>query len=214
MANVCSPPDGAPVDSRTSGYLAPVGAALPDDDALDNIVQEAIAGISALDINLVIPRGQATPPPQPPRGTTWCSFAVTTTGADTNPTIVHDGQASAGMGEDIVMRSEELQVSTSFFGPAAVGTATLLRDGLGIGQNRARLRSQGIAYVGIDRLTFIPDLENSQFVRRADLIFTARRMAVRRYPVRNVIAVNGKVVADSGSTSGPAVIIAPLSARS
>ena len=214
MANASPPSTPAPIDSSTAGYLAPAGAQLPDDAALSLLFQPAIVGITGLAGNLVRRRGQAVPAAQPSRDTTWCSFAVTTTGADTNPNIVHDGAAAGGLGEDIVFRSEELEVTTSFFGPNAIGMATLLRDGLGVGQNRAALRANGIAYVGIQRITFVPDLENGQFVRRADLVFNARRIAMRVFPIRNVIAVDGQVIADSGSTTGPALVTSPLAARS
>ena len=207
-------PDGALVDSRSSGYISPVGAPPPDDAALCALFQPTIVGITGLAGNLVRRRGQSVPGSQPSRDTTWCSFMVTTTSADINPTIIHDGAAACGYGEDIVMRSEELEISVSFYGPYAGTAATTLREGLGLGQNRARLRSEGIAYVGIDRFTLVPDLTNGQNITRADLVLRARRMALRRYPIRNVIAVAGCVVADSGADATEHPVIAPLFARS
>lgn len=201
-------------DSRFAGFLAPVGPQPLDDAALCALFQPAIAGITGLPGNLVRRKGQPVPGPQPSRDTTWCAFAVTTTGADGNPNIVHDGAADGGKGQDLSLRVEALEVSLSFFGPNAVATAVQLRDGLGIPQNRAGLRGYGIAFVGITRITFVPDLENGQFVRRADLTFNARRMAIRRYPVRNLACPDGRVIAESGGVAGPGLVISYPIARS
>ncbi|WP_158810464.1 hypothetical protein [Beijerinckia sp. L45] len=198
-------------DSSVAGFLVPEGTQPPDDAALCALFQPTIVGLTGLAGNLVRRKGQAVPGPQPSRDTTWCAFAVTVTTGDMNPTIVHEGLADGGLGRDLVMRSEELEVSTSFFGPAAIGTANQLRDGFGVAQNRAALRASGIAYVGIDRVTYVPDLENGQFVRRADLVFRARRMAIRVYPIRNLVTFVGEVIADSGDVSGSdAAVTSPI----
>ncbi|MDR3488811.1 MAG: hypothetical protein P4M05_28400 [Bradyrhizobium sp.] len=192
-------------DSSTGGYLAPLES-LVDDAELDLLFQPVIVGVTGLAGSLVRRKGQAVPGPQPDRNTTWCSFAAMTTDADTNPNIVHDGNALDGEGVDYGLRSETIEVTVTFYGPSAVGTAKILRDGLGIPQNRDQMRCDGLAYVGLERITFVPDLENGQVVRRADVVFRARRMAVRTYPVRNITSASGTVTTDSQSRSGRSVV--------
>ena len=190
-------------DSSTSGYLAPLGPQPADDDALDLLLQPVIAGVTGLDGTLVRRRGQAVPPAQPDRPFTWCSFAVTGTQSDINPTLVHDGAANGGQGASYVLRQETLEVTAVFYGPAARGTATLLRDGLNIAQNRDAMRAVGLAYVGMERITFVPDLQNTQFIRRADLVFRVRRMVVRTYAILNIESAEGTVVTANGGGTRP-----------
>ena len=199
-------------DSTVAGFLSPEGTLPPDDINLDALLQPIIVGITGLPDAQVIIKGQPIPPAQPGRTLTWCAFAVMTTTADMNPSIVHDGTGDGGLGTDTSIRQEQLEVMASFYGPASRGTVAALRDGLGIGQNREAMRALGFAYVGMDRVTFVPDLENTQFVRRADLVFRVRRMAIRTYPIRNILSIQGQVIVDSGNAVGEEIVTADFQA--
>ena len=189
---------GAAADSSVAGYLAPSGSP-PDDAALDLLFQPVIAGITGLDGTLVRRKGQEIPGPQPTRETTWCAFGSTVTDADTNSSLIYDGTANGGVGAMTQTRSETIDVSASFFGPAAVGTAKRLREGFGIAQNREQMRASGLAYVGMQRITFVPDLQNTQFIRRADVVFRVRRMVVETYAIRSIVEIVGTLTADAQS---------------
>ncbi|MFT2520511.1 hypothetical protein ACMWQB_30330, partial [Escherichia coli] len=61
--------------SATGGYLVPAVASPPlDDDDLDNLLHDMIAGISGLPRAMVRPRWQPTVPKQPEPGVNWCAF--------------------------------------------------------------------------------------------------------------------------------------------
>ena len=190
-----------PNASSTGGYLAPESTALVDDIDLDALIQPIIVGITGLPDGQVLIKGQGVPPSQPARTMTWCAFAVTTTTPDINASYAHDGAADGGLGATTEIRNEDLEVTASFYGPASRQYAAILRDGFGIGQNRETMRAEGLAYVGMQRVTFVPDLENTQRVRRADLVFRIRRFALRTYPIRNVVSVEGTITADRQNVS-------------
>ena len=196
-------------DSSTGGFLAPLEQ-LADDAALDLLFQPVIVGITGLDGTLVRRKGQEVPGAQPARETTWCAFAATTTQSDTNPSLVHDPHADGGLGRDIELRSETIEVTASFYGPAAIGSAKILRDGLDIPQNREAMRAQGLAYVDLVRITFVPDLQNGQMIRRGDVVFRVRRMVVRSYAIRNILSIDGAVITDVGGPAGPTTVFSPF----
>lgn len=188
--------------SATRGYLIPLGAQPAEDADLDLIIQAVIAGITGLDGSLVRRKWQQLPPPRPEATVNWCAFAVSITSADVMPTMVHDGCDDDGQGTSTELRSETLEVLVSFYGPGCRSYAAGLRDGFAIGQNRDVLRAAGMAYAATDRVTLVPELTNSQFIRRADLVFRLRRMVSRTYAIRNVVSVKGTLVADQGSVTG------------
>jgi len=189
-----------PNDSSTGGYLSPQSPAPDDDIDLDALIQPVIVGITGLADAMVLIRGQAIPPQQPGREQTWCSFAVIDTESDTFPAVTHD---SSGEGADTIYRHENLRVMASFYGPAARGNAALLRDGFNIAQNREAMQTAGLAYVGAERMTFVPDFENTQFIRRIDFVFNLRRVVARTYPVRNLLSAGGTIHGDIDQRDEP-----------
>ena len=188
--------------SASGGYLAPIGTQLAEDTDLDSLIQPMIAGITGLAGNLVRPKWQAVPPAQPDRTITWCAFGVSVTEADTYPTLVHDGCDANGLGTTTEFRTEYLEMMASFYGPSCRAAAATLRDGLGISQNREALRASGLAFVQVERMTRVPDLQNTQFVNRVDIVVRFRRVVIRTYGIENVLSAQGDFIADQGSFSG------------
>ena len=192
-----------PNNSTAPGYLSPVSTPPAEDADLDNLIQPVIVGITGLPGSLVRRKWQEIPPAQPARTVNWCAFGVSVTASDTNPTITHDGWDNGGLGSSTLSRTEFLEVSATFYGPACRSYATILRDGFGIGQNRDALRANGMAFVETDRIVLVPEPQNEQFIRRADVVFHLRRMSMRTYAIENIETLQATVVADSGSVTGP-----------
>lgn len=176
--------------SATGGYLAPTSAAPANDDALEDILQAALAGIAGLDGSLVRPRFQPGNPKQPEASVDWCAFGVTDTSPEDMPYVAHDGNANGGLGQDNMQRHEDFTALATFYGPNAKGYAERVRDGLYIPQNREELAANLIAFVNTDTIRQVPELVNNQWVKRYDLTIRFRRKVTRAYAVQNIVSAD------------------------
>ncbi|MGS1072360.1 phage neck terminator protein [Burkholderia glumae] len=184
-------------DSSTGGYLAPNVEAPPDeDDALDHLVHDLIAGVTALSPDLVRPRWRPTVSKQPAPDANWCAFGVSDQAPDANPVIQHDG---TGDGSDTYIRHQSIEVACSFYGPNAKGYAQRLADGLAIPQNREALGVNDMAFVGVSGIRAAPDFVNQQWIRRYDITVTLRRKITRTYPVLNLLSASVTSTTDSSA---------------
>lgn len=182
-------------DSSTGGYLTPAVASPPEeDDALDDLVHDLIAGVTALASDLVRPRWQPNVPKQPEPTVNWCAFGVSEQPPDASPAIVHNGDNG---GSDTYIRHGEISVQCSFYGPGAKGYAQMLIDGLGIPQNREQLAAYDMAIVGTSGIRAAPDFVNQQWVRRYDMTVTLRRKITRTYAVLNLASVQATTTTDA-----------------
>lgn len=182
-------------DSSTGGYLAPaVDTPPPEDDALDDLVHDLIAGITALPADLVRPRWQQTVPKQPEPTVNWCAFGVQEQEPDAGPVIQHDG---AGDGHDTYIRHQDIDVMCTFYGPSGKGYAQRLADGLAVPQNREQLQLQDMAFVSVGAIRPAPDLVNQQWVRRYDMTVKLRRKVTRTYAVLNLKSVQASTTTDA-----------------
>lgn len=172
--------------SASLGFLAP--SAEPDyGDALDDIMQAAVVGITGLAGNLVRPRWQPDPPQQPAFDETWCAFGVVRSAVDAFAYERHDAAGSQGQGQSIIERDEVLQVLHSFYGPNSNAVCERFRDGLELAQNRATLASAGIGLVEVGEAVMVPVLLTEKWVRRVDVTVYYRRRTSRPYEVRNLL---------------------------
>ncbi|WP_287497792.1 hypothetical protein [Pandoraea sp. CB10b_02] len=184
-------------DSSTGGYLAPAVDAPPaEDDALEDLVHDLIAGVTALPGDLVRPRWQPTVPEQPEPSVDWCAFGVQEQKPDAGPAIQHDG---TGDGHDTYIRHQDIDVLCTFYGPRAKGYAQRLADGLAIPQNREQLQLQDMAFVGVGAIRAVPDFVNQQWVRRYDMTVTLRRKITRTYSVLNLKSATVATTTDSST---------------
>ncbi|WP_322083964.1 LIC_12616 family protein [Burkholderia sp. BCC1972] len=182
-------------DSSTGGYLAPAVDMPPDeDDALDDLVHDLIAGVTALPPDLVRPRWQPVVAKQPEPGINWCAFGIQTQTPDASPAIVHNG---ANEGSDTYIRHQDLEVLCTFYGPAAKGYAQRLADGLALPQNREQLQLLDMAFVNVSEIRAAPDLVNQQWVRRYDMTVKLRRKVTRTYAVLNLKSVQASTTTDA-----------------
>lgn len=172
--------------SATGGYVQPVSNAVPEGDlALDVILQAMVAGITGLAGEMVRPRWQPVQPRVPEADVTWCAVGVTLIRPDDNAAISHD---RTGDGADNLVRHEDIELLSTFYGPDAAMRAAMLRDGLQIAQNREALTANGIGFVTAGEVRPVPELVNQQWVRRQDLPITLRRIVRRTYPVLNILS--------------------------
>ena len=181
-----------PNDSASKGYLAPEGATptLSPDDAFDAILQALVVGVVGLASNLVRPRWQSMPPPEPEVGIDWCAIGVTDEDPESMPFVTHDGTADSGAGADYVQVNDTATMLASFYGPSARGNAARLRVGLMVAQNREALQLLNMGLVGMPSPSrFIPAIVSMQTQRRVDINFAIRRANVFQVPVRNLASV-------------------------
>ncbi len=180
--------------SATGGYLAPTAPVPPEDDALDNLLQELVAGVSGLSGSLVRPRWQPTVPKQPEPTVNWCALGITVQTNDAGPAIQHD---PAGDGQDEYQRHQDIELLCTFYGPAAKGYAQRLADGLAIPQNREQLGINDMAFVSAGEIRAAPDFVSQQWARRYDLTVLLRRKISRTYAVLNLLSAQVSTETDS-----------------
>ncbi|WP_313817903.1 LIC_12616 family protein [Cupriavidus sp.] len=171
--------------SATGGYLAPTAPVPPDDEDLDNLLQELVAGVTGLPGEMVRPRWQPTVPKQPEPTENWCAMGVSVQTNDSGPAIQHD---SVGDGSDTYTRHQQIDLMCSFYGPSAKGYAQRLADSISIPQNGEQLALNGMKFVSASDIQPAPALINQQWNRRYDLTLVLRRKITRTYPVLNLLS--------------------------
>lgn len=204
-----------PNDSTTGGYLQSAAAPTPlEGKDLLIFLQTWMVGITGLPGNMVRPRWQPESPDIPQAGNVWAALGVTSRPSDVYPFIGHDSLADGGIGRDKLERQEELVILTSFYDTGVTGLAdfyaALFRDGTAIAQNREPLELAGMAFVRAGELTTLPSLIKQRWLYQVDLEIVVRRQIDRTYPVRNLVAAQGKVLNDLGAPAAPWVVPAGL----
>jgi len=193
-------------DSSTGGYIQPVASGqLVEDAALDAVLQGLVSGITGMPGNMVRPRWQLVPPPQPDQNTDWCAIGVTS--EDPYPSLGDETHFSADTsgnnpkGLSVTNEWAELHILASFYGPNARGNATLFRSGICVAQNREALYGTGLGLKERpDRIVNVSYEENQQTVRRYDMEFCLNRTVTRIWPIDDLLSAAGDVVtAEMGS---------------
>jgi hypothetical protein len=189
-----------PNTSATGGYLEPKDGSgdvqsVWDDPLVDDL-QAIVVGITGLSGDRVRPRWQEDTPAQPARSVDWCAVGVVEFGHQGRPTYVH---RPAGDGEHEMRQTEVLTVMASFYGPHSSSLGARLRDGLYLGQNHEFLFKVNMGLVEVRPMTNAPELVNGKFIPRNDVTFVVNRLAVRRYPVLNVLEAQGVLRTDEHS---------------
>lgn len=180
--------------SATGGYLTPTSPAPDEDDALDDLLTEAVAGITALPGAMVRPRWQPRPPKMPDPSVDWCAIGVVDDDTPGYPHQQHDG---TGDGSTTVSTAEDFMALASFYGPDARAVAKLLRDGLYLDQNREQLKIKGLFFVSTGKITAAPEFIDAQWYRRYDLPLFFRRTVARTYAILNIESVEVDVYSEA-----------------
>lgn len=179
-------------DTTAPGFLFPIEG-LPPDDLFDRLLQAWIVGLTALPDNLVRPRWQPTPAPQPDQNVNWCAVGALRYDPDAGPWFDAPNEVA---GTTALHRHEDIEALASFYGPAGAGYAGFVRDQARIGQNRDVLTAAGVELVGTGGVTLAADMVGQTWVRRADLPVTFRREVQRTYPIRSITPTPALIVND------------------
>lgn len=171
--------------SATGGYLSPDGGTVPNDQTLEDILQEFIHSITGIAGENVRPRFQIIPPSIPEVGTDWVAFGVQNQQSDDGPYFSQNQENLKSV------RHEDFEVLLSFYGNNGQHFAKLFIDGCAIPQNISQLKDHQIKYIGIGRVTTAPDLINEQYVHRFDVVANFRRKTARTYPILPLLDTSG-----------------------
>jgi hypothetical protein len=165
--------------------------------ALEDYIQQFVAGVAGLDGTLVRPRYQPEPPNLPDFSVTWCAVGIVRKRPiGVYGATIHD---PVNDGHDLVQRHEDIDVLASFYGPQCDYYAANLHSGLMIWQNKSALAAVGMAFVEIGEGTRAPEFIKNQWLDRIDKPLWLRRIIQRVYPVLNILEAAGTVTADPGT---------------
>ncbi len=186
--------------SALAGILTPTGVAPLYDDALVDALQPLWVALTGIPGTMFRPRWQPDDVPnQPEQNETWAALGIATTRTDT---FAYTEHVPEGDGYNYVMRTEEIDVLTSFYGPSAKACAEQLRDGFTVEQNREPLDAMKMALVNVRDSIMIPALLHGKWQRRVDVTVTLRRVIERRYGILTVLGLPDAVGPDAGPVMG------------
>lgn len=187
-----------PNTSATGGYLAPAASPAPlEDDALDDFLQELVAGVTGMPGESVFPRWQPDVPNLPGFPEDWCGMGIVRQTADTFAVMQHFCENELdppGNGFDQLQRQERIDLLCSFYGPNCRGNASRLRDGLQVRQNLEQLQLAGMGLVETGDIVMLPTLVKERWQKRVDLPVVIVRQIRRQYGALNLLKVNKIVV--------------------
>ena len=199
-----------PNTSASGGFLAPIasppGPAAPlEGEALLVFLQSVVVGITGLPGNMVRPRWQPEAPNIPQTVTAWAAIGVNLKPSDTFAATIHQPDANGGQGQDLLVRTEELELDCSFYDTGSTGLAdmyvALLRDGLSIAQNRETLQLNNMGLISVSTPTPVPVVLKRRWLYRVDCSVGIRQLVTRAYPVLNLTQAAIDVVAETPSGS-------------
>jgi hypothetical protein len=189
-------------DSRQPGYIQPTpdSPQYLEDYDIEHFLQQLVFGVTGMPTNMVRPRWQELPPKSPERNIDWCAIGIVEQNPDANAAFIHHSYSPENqLGYSEMQRHEEIEILASFYGPHCRGFAHLLRDGLSVAQNREAMMLNGMGFVASGKVRQAPELVNMAWRRRYDFDFVIRHVAIRYYPVRNLLTAHGTIHKDNGS---------------
>ncbi len=171
-------------------YVQPVNTTpLPRGLTLIQFIQTVMTGVSGLPGPLVRPLWQSEPPKQPDLSVNWMAMGIAKSRPDANSYQETDNDTL----QTISQRHELLEVSVSIYGPDALETYGLIRDGLQIPNNLEALSSANMGFVEVTEGLHVPDKINERFINRITASVFFRRKVQRIYPILTIISSTGSI---------------------
>lgn len=161
---------------------------LPGGLSLNQFLQTVISGISGIDGTLVRPYWQIQPPKQPDVTVDWVAFYIANTVPDANPYIDLDEN-----GANVFARHETIEIGLSIYGPNAMDTYGLFRDGFQIPQNLDALRTANMGFVEVTTGLHAPDLFGGRWIDRVTTTILIRRQIRRTYAILSLVSASGTI---------------------
>jgi hypothetical protein len=181
-----------PNNSSTGGYLAPATSqGLPGGLTLTQFIQSVLVGISGVSGSLVRPKWQESPPKQPDISVNWIAFSIELSNPDQNAYVELRSDGSS-----VLQRQERVDVKCSVYGPDAIETISVLRDGFQIQQNLEALRLAHMGYHSVSNSTPLPDLFNERWYNRYEVTISLARQVQRTYPILSFVSASGTIHTD------------------
>lgn len=181
------------IDSTTVGYLAPAPPGPEYDNDLQDIFQAFCVGVTGLDGTVVRPRYQPNPPNMLDQSVNWASIGAQVMERQWDAFVQHNPDAASGLGESTVSGSEIIHITFSFYGPLCQSYASILRDGMSVGQNRDQLTAKAIKFVEFMAPVTLPVLLKDTWNRRVDLKGVFNRWVQRTYSIRHLASASGTI---------------------
>lgn len=171
-------------DSSQVGYLQPIAEEL-NDLQLEDLLQDVLVNLSALDSEFVRPAYQETPPPIPNPSTNWLAFHVTSQQTNkTNETRYINDTAVKGF-------YQKFTVAISCYGNKAQFYANNIIDSLQLHQNRDVLTDNKIVFHGSTDTINATEIIANKWFRRVDFNIDFERVYEKTYGVKCLTDLNG-----------------------
>lgn len=172
-----------------SNYILPASTTpLPRSLNLEQFIQTVIVGVSGLSGTLVRPKWQIAPPKQPEISQDWIAMGVNVSTPDANAYLgVNEANATTSQ------RHEALEIGCSIYGPNALSTCELIRDGFQIPNNREALTAANMGFVETGPIVHFPELINERWFNRYEMSIFLRREIQRTYPILTVLSARGTI---------------------
>lgn len=161
---------------------------VPNRLSLTQFIQTVFVGVSGLPGTMVRPEWQPEPPKNPDIDVNWMALGISVASPDANGYLGVDQNNAV-----ISQRHETLEIICSIYGPDALETYGLIRDGFQIPQNREGLTSAVMGFVNILPARKLPDLVNGRFINRVLTSVFLRREIQRTYPILTLLSANGVI---------------------
>jgi hypothetical protein len=180
--------------SATGGYLIPTNTVVDDRD-LRRVIHGFIVGVTGLDEEKVRPAWQKSPAAIESNGVDWCAFALN------NFEAGQAYQVYSNADDDTAFEQHEtFDVVASFYGDNCERYSAMIRDGLQLGQNREALWLQSVSLVNAPKITHVPELVNTVWQDRCDVVIGFARTYTRRYDILSFLSADGDVITDTDIT--------------
>lgn len=155
---------------------------------LTQFIQTVMVGVSGLPGPLVRPKWQPEAPKQPDILTNWMAIGIDVASPDANAWLGVNSDTTSQM-----QRHELLDISCSIYGPEALETYRLIRDGFQVPQNREALFHANMGFVEISPGRKIPDLVHERWVNRIETNVFLQREIQRVYSVPTLQSAEGVI---------------------